>query len=656
MPEALSRPPPRRFEAVLGWWPRAAVVAVFAIAVANWIGWATGIDRLTRVISSWPPMAPWTAVLLAGLGIAILAQSGRPSRARVGVGCGLAAAAGAVALAFLVEHATGSSFGLDGLWFSETMRTAQPHLLGRPSPQTAASVLLLSLAVGLTRLDRRWTPVAWTLSLIAATALPDFIVASHIFESLSLVSAPRSTGMGISTATAIMLLVTAAFATRIDRNPLAWMLARPDRWTLVRMVGILAGPPTLIGLSRSAFLNLGLRDDATWALSISISTIVVGVATFYLIQHEQKRLLEANERIRLIVENAPSAISIRNCEHHYELVNQAFCDLVQVTDPNEALGRTADELLPPDVLAKIHGADTRALRGESTRFEHQATVHGRELTIDAQVFPVDSGRGQIVGIGVISTDITERKRADLQLRERLDFDQYISDAINDGRFLVYAQPIVDARTRRLIEEELLVRMVGRDGEEIAPDSFLPQALAFGVMPVIDRFMLARGIELARTGRNVAVNLSADSIGDPSMIAGITDALRQAGDLLGRISFEITEHAALASLNIAEHFSEEMKQLGCQVALDDFGTGFGTFTELRRIALHSLKIDMSFVRGLLENTQDESVVKMIINIAKEFGLVTTAEGVENAETLARLIELGVDQVQGHLIAAPAPANA
>ncbi len=656
MPEAFANHPPGRLEAVLAWWPRAAVGVVLLIAVANWVGWATGIERLTRFFSSWPPMAPWSAVLVAVLALAILAQSGRPSRARVGVGCGLAAAAGALALVFLAEHATGSSFGLDQLWFSETVRAAQPYLLGRPSPQTASSVLLLSLAVGLTRLDRRWTPAPWTLSLLAATALPDFIVASYIFESLSLVSATRSAGMGISTATAMMLLVTAAFATRVDRNPLAWLLARPDRKTLVQMVGILAGPPTLIGLSRAAFLNLGLSDDVAWALAIAVSTILVGVGTFYLIQQEQKRLLEAQERIRLIVANVPSAISIRDCEHHYELVNQAFCDLVEVNDPGEVLGRTADALLPLDVLAELRDADERALDGQSTRFEHEATADGKRLTVDAQVFPVHSGQGQITGIGMISTDITERKRLENRLREQLEFEDFLSRAISDGRLIAYAQPIVDARTAMLIEEELLVRLVGSDGEVMAPDSFLPQAQQFGMMPLIDKFMVARGIELAQAGRHVAVNLSANSIGDRSTMDAITRELRRAGDLTGRVSFEITEHAALASLDIAERFSDEMKLLGCQVALDDFGTGFGTFTELRRIALHSLKIDISFVRGLLTNERDESVVKIIVRIAKEFGLVTTAEGVENAETLTRLIELGVDQVQGYLIGVPAPAAA
>jgi len=628
---------------------------VFAIAVANWVGWATGIDRLTRFFPSWPPMSPWSAVLVAGLGVAVLAQSGLPSRARVWVGCGLAAAVGALALVFLAEYATGTSFGLDQMWFFEAVSAVQPDFPGRPSPQTAWSVLLLSLAVGLTRLDRRWAPVAWALSLAAATALPFFVVVGYLYESIWLVTATRSTGMGIATAAAIMLLVTATLAVRTDRNPLAWLLARPDRWTLIRMVGILAVPPILIGLSRPAFLDLGLRDDAAWVLAITVSTIVVGAATFYLSQHEQKRLLEAQERIRLIVANAPSAISIRNREHQYELVNQAFCDLVGVAGPGEALGRTADALLPSDVLKQMRGADTRALRGQSTRFEHEATVDGKQLTVDAQVFPVDSGQGHITGIGVISTDITERKRVEHQMRERLDFEKLIVGAIDDGRLVAYSQPIVDARTHQLIEEELLVRMVGPDGELIFPGTFLPQAQRLGMMPLIDTFMVARGIELAQAGRHVAVNLSAYSIGDRPTLNAITDEIQHAGDLSGRISFEITEHDALASLDIAEHFSDEMRLLGCQVALDDFGTGFGTFTELRRITLHSLKIDMSFVRGLLKDKQDESVVKMIIGIAKEFGLVTTAEGVEDAETLSRLVELGVDQVQGYLIGVPAPAT-
>lgn len=176
-----------------------------------------------------------------------------------------------------------------------------------------------------------------------------------------------------------------------------------------------------------------------------------------------------------------------------------------------------------------------------------------------------------------------------------------------------------------------------------------------MMPTIDRFMVARAIELSRAGRRVAVNLSAASINDAATILAITEELRQGGDAAARVSFEITEHTALASTDLAESFSDDMRELGCRLALDDFGTGFGTFIELRGMTLNSLKIDSTFVRNLLSNPQDEAVVRSIIGIATEFGLLTTAEGLEDPDTRTRLVELGVDRLQGYLIGAPAPAT-
>ena len=250
------------------------------------------------------------------------------------------------------------------------------------------------------------------------------------------------------------------------------------------------------------------------------------------------------------------------------------------------------------------------------------------------------------------TDVTPIER---ELRERLEFEAFLSDAIADGRLIAYAQPIVDAHTDRVVEEELLVRVVGRDGRVMVPDDFLPQARRFGLMPTIDRFMVARGIELARAGRRVAVNLSAHSINDGATVSTIVEQLRAAGDAAARVSFEITEHTALASTDLAERFSADMRRLGCRLALDDFGTGFGSFTELRGMMLDKLKIDRSFVSGLLRNAQDESVVRAIVAIAGEFALLTTAEGVEDVETRNRLVELGVDQLQGFLVGRPAPAT-
>src|SRR3954454_25344983 len=112
-----TRPTRRPERGVLAWCGFAFLGVVFFLAAVNWVGWAADIDALTRVVSSWPRMPPWAAALLAGLGVAILLQSGRPSRARVWAGRGLAVAAGLVVVGFLAEYAAGSSFGLDQVWF-----------------------------------------------------------------------------------------------------------------------------------------------------------------------------------------------------------------------------------------------------------------------------------------------------------------------------------------------------------------------------------------------------------------------------------------------------------------------------------------------------------------------------------------------------------
>ncbi|MGB1224403.1 MAG: diguanylate cyclase domain-containing protein [Mycobacterium sp.] len=302
---------PARLDTALVWWGRIAVVVVLCAAALNLAGWAAGVEPLTRGFASWPQTTPWTSVLMAGLGIAILVQSGQPSHARVRFGRAVAVVAGVLAVVFLAEYATGSSFGLDQLWFSDAVRTSQATWPGRPSPQTASSVLLLAVPVGLMRLERRWSRTAWAMGLVAAVALPFVVTAGYLFEILSLVGVTGSTGMGISTAAAVALLIFAALATRPDRNPAAWLLARPDRMTLVRLGVILAGLPLLVSLSRLALLALGVHDDAAWVLSISVSTVVLGVATFYFSQREQRLLIEkeqlraeAEKRYRILADNA----------------------------------------------------------------------------------------------------------------------------------------------------------------------------------------------------------------------------------------------------------------------------------------------------------------------------------------------------------------
>jgi diguanylate cyclase (GGDEF)-like protein/PAS domain S-box-containing protein len=297
---------------------RIAASVVLVVAALVWLGWATGAERLTRVLASWPPMVPWTAVLLTGLAVAILIQSGHPSRARAQIGCGLSVLAAAIAVVFLAEYMTGRSWGIDQWWFAGEVQALQRTWPGRPSPQTVASVLLLAISVGLTRRQSRWTRVVRMACLAAAALVPFVVVAAYIFHAVSILGITPSTGMALSTGLALLLLSAASFTARPDRNPLRWMLIRPDGRTLVRMVGVLAGLPIILGLSRLLFLALGVRDDGAWVLAISVSTVAVGVVMFYLSQREQRLLIdkvrisrqrvEAEARYHILADNSVDTV------------------------------------------------------------------------------------------------------------------------------------------------------------------------------------------------------------------------------------------------------------------------------------------------------------------------------------------------------------
>jgi diguanylate cyclase (GGDEF)-like protein/PAS domain S-box-containing protein len=296
---------------------RWTVLTVLAFAALNWLGWAIRSDLLTRFVPSWPPMTPWTALWTVALGVAIRMQSGRSSSWQIWVARGLSLAIGAFALATLAEYGTGVSFGIDELLFGDSVRTLQASWPGRPSPQTAISVLLLAGAVTLLRVDR-WVRVAWPVCIVGCAVIPVVTVAAYLFDAMSLVTVAASTGQAMTTALALILLHVAASVTRPDRLPIAWLLERPDLQALVRLGGVLAGFPIVVAMSRLAVLRAGLDEPSSWTVAVAVGTVVIGVGTFYLSQREQKLLIEkevasrqqaeAESRYRILAENAVDVV------------------------------------------------------------------------------------------------------------------------------------------------------------------------------------------------------------------------------------------------------------------------------------------------------------------------------------------------------------
>ena len=244
----------------------------------------------------------------------------------------------------------------------------------------------------------------------------------------------------------------------------------------------------------------------------------------------------------------------------------------------------------------------------------------------------------------VAYDVTGEKEAEERLR----------GALTEDRLVAYSQPIVDPRLNRVVQEELLARLrAPGNGEIIAADEFLPQAERYGLIGIVDRWIAMEGVAVARRGRPVGVNLSARSIADEELGTALERELRAAGPSVRRIMFEITETAAVENLDAAREFTLRLGALGCRFALDDFGTGFGSLVYLRHLPLEQLKIDVNFVAQVTDSPDDQAMVRSIVAVAREFGLGTVAEGVEDEPTLQMLRDFGVDYVQGSLTGPPQP---
>jgi EAL domain-containing protein (putative c-di-GMP-specific phosphodiesterase class I) len=271
-----------------------------------------------------------------------------------------------------------------------------------------------------------------------------------------------------------------------------------------------------------------------------------------------------------------------------------------------------------------------------------------------QKFPLRDEDGGVYGVCGIATDITERQEREDALRSKVEWSFRIRRAIDSDRLVLHSQPIVELAGERVVQEELLVRMLGEDGELIMPGDFLPPAERFDLAPAIDRWVISRAARIARE-RRVEVNLSGQSIGAPGLPDFVEARLDEAGADPSNLIFEITETAAAEDLDQASRLAERLAELGCGFALDDFGTGYGSFTYLKHLPVSYIKIDMEFVRALRADSPDRQVVSAIVDVARNFGIETIAEGVESQATLELLRTLGVDYAQGYLIGRPGPVR-
>lgn len=282
-------------------------------------------------------------------------------------------------------------------------------------------------------------------------------------------------------------------------------------------------------------------------------------------------------------------------------------------------------------------------------------VTGQELLVEADVALYEAKEGGRDAVGVYAPG--EGRRGGLQVS--LPWVERIRGALEQGRFVLYEQPIVDLHTGRISQHELLLRMREEDGTIVAPGVFLPIAERFGLIGAIDRWVIGEAIRLCGEPRAIdlpfEINLSGRSLGDPELLEYIERQILAGAVDPASLVFEITETAAIANMDEAQRFAYRLAGLGCRFALDDFGAGFGSFSYLKYLPLDMIKIDGDFIAHLPESPIDQRMVRAMVEVARGLGLQTIAEFVGNADTVRLLRDYGVDYGQGFHLGRPRPVS-
>ncbi|MBV1849830.1 putative bifunctional diguanylate cyclase/phosphodiesterase [Catellatospora tritici] len=232
-------------------------------------------------------------------------------------------------------------------------------------------------------------------------------------------------------------------------------------------------------------------------------------------------------------------------------------------------------------------------------------------------------------------------------------------ALDNDELEVFFQPKVSLRDRRLVGVECLARWEHPTHGAVAPEDFVAVAEHTGQLSRLTDVVLREGLRRARqwvdAGRplSVAVNLSPRTLVDPSFPQRVDDLLQEFGVSPDRLTLEITEDGVVDGVDRLLPTLRRLYDLGVHLSVDDFGTGYSSLSYLRRLPVHEVKVDRSFVQGMATDPGDLAIVRAVVDISRHFGLNVVAEGVESELTLELLEEIGCDIGQGFLFSRPLP---
>lgn len=241
--------------------------------------------------------------------------------------------------------------------------------------------------------------------------------------------------------------------------------------------------------------------------------------------------------------------------------------------------------------------------------------------------------------------------------ERLGLMAELRNAIGRDQLLLHFQPKVAIKTGQVIGSEALVRWQHPRHGLLMPDHFIATAERTGLMEPLTNWVLADALNHCMAARRegiqlrVSVNLSARSLHSPRLTEIVECALKAAGADPANLTLEITESAIMLDPAGAANTLAMLRDMGIRLSIDDFGTGYTSLASIKRLPVDEIKIDKSFVFGMLNDQRDAMVVRSIIELGHNLGHTVVAEGVENQEMYDFLASMGCDEAQGYFISRP-----
>jgi diguanylate cyclase (GGDEF)-like protein/PAS domain S-box-containing protein len=251
---------------------------------------------------------------------------------------------------------------------------------------------------------------------------------------------------------------------------------------------------------------------------------------------------------------------------------------------------------------------------------------------------------------------------DMAIRERQSLEQHLRLALERHELELHYQPQVDAKTLQVVGVEALLRWHSGELGSVSPGRFIPVAEECGLIHPIGLWVMdeacrqkARWEALGLTSLDLSINLSAAQLADPHLVDLVRGCIERHGCDPTRLVLEITESHLMADPLAACDKLMAIKALGLQLSIDDFGTGYSSLAYLKRFPLDELKIDRSFVMHMLDDPADLAIIRSIVALGHALGLRLVVEGVETAEQMLQLQELGCDELQGFYFSRPVSAR-